>query len=115
LIGGTIMGLGIFGAARARTAGEATLWISISLAGISAAAPVVWSLPSLIAPSDSSGTLGAIMNFWGQISGIVAPIATGYLVRQGTSFFWAFGLAAIYLLVGIAAYVFLLGSIEPLG
>ena len=114
LVGGTTMGLGILGAARARSAPEALLWISISLAGISLAAPVVWSLPSLIAPSGSVGKLGGTMNFCGQISGIVAPIATGYLVSASHSFAWAFGVATSYLLLGIVAYIFLLGRIEPI-
>ena len=113
LVGGTTMGLGIFGAAHARSATEAILWISISLAGISAAAPVVWSLPSLIGPRGSVGTLGGAMNFCGQISGIVAPILTGYVVSSRHSFAWAFGVAAIYLFVGISAYIVLLGRIEP--
>ncbi|MGC2401009.1 MAG: MFS transporter [Acidobacteriaceae bacterium] len=113
LVGGTTMGLGILGASYARSAAEAVFWISISVAGISAAAPVVWSLPSLIGPSGSVGTLAATMNFCGQISGIVAPIVTGYVVSVRHSFAWAFGAAAIYLLVGIAAYLFLLGRIEP--
>jgi MFS family permease len=113
LVGGTTMGLGIFGAARARSATEALLWISISLTGIAVASPVVWSLPSLIGPNGSVGTLGGAMNFCGQISGIVAPIVTGYVVSAHHSFAWAFGFAAIYLLVGISAYIFLLGRIEP--
>jgi ACS family D-galactonate transporter-like MFS transporter len=113
LVGGTTMGLGIFGVAHARSASEALLWISISLVGISVAAPVVWSLPSLIGPSGSVGTLGGAMNFCGQISGIVAPIVTGYVVSARHSFAWAFGFAAIYLLLGISAYIFLLGRIEP--
>ncbi len=113
LVGGTTMGLGIFGVAHARSAAEALLWISISLAGIAVASPVVWSLPSLIGPSGSVGTMGGAMNFCGQISGIVAPIVTGYVVSARHSFAWAFGVAAIYLLVGISAYIFLLGRIEP--
>jgi len=63
LIGGTTLGLGILGAARARTPLEAVFWISIALGGLSAASPVGWSIPSLIAPRESVGTLGGIMNF----------------------------------------------------
>ena len=50
LIGGTTMGLGIIGAAYAQTATSALIWISISLGGLSAAAAVGWSVPSLIGP-----------------------------------------------------------------
>ena len=114
LIGGTALGLGIFGAAQAHTATRALIWISISIGGLAAAAPVGWSLPSLIAPSNSVGKLGGIINFSNQLSGIAAPIMTGYLVTWTHSFAWAFGAAAAYLVIGIAGYIFLLGRIEPI-
>ncbi len=109
---GTAFGLGILGAANAHTALRALVWISISIGGLSAAAPVGWSVPSLIAPRGSVGTVGGIMNFSNQVSGVVAPILTGYVVALTHSYAWAFGIAAIYLLIGIASYLFLLGKIE---
>jgi MFS transporter, ACS family, D-galactonate transporter len=112
LIGGTSMGLGIIGAAYAQTATTALIWISISLGGLSAAAAVGWSVPSLIGPRGSVGTLAGIMNFSSQVSGILAPIVTGYLVSARHSFGWAFGVSAIYLCIGISAYIFMLGRIE---
>src|SRR6266446_6225889 len=114
LIGGTTLGLGILGAARAWTPLEAVFWISIALGGLSAASPVGWSIPSLIAPRESVGTLGGIMNFCNQLSGITAPIVTGYIVAGTQSFSWAFAAAAAFLVVGIAGYVFLLGNMEPI-
>ena len=114
LIGGTAMGLGILGAAHAQTANAAVFWISVSLAGLSAAAPVGWSIPSLIAPRESVGTVGGIMNFCNQVAGIVAPIATGYIVSGTKSFSWAFNAAAVVLAIGIAGYVFLLGNMETI-
>ena len=114
LIGGTTMGLGIVGAAYAETATSALLWISISLAGLSAASAIGWSIPSLIGPQGSVGTLGGIQNFSGQVSGIAAPIVTGYLVTARHSFGWAFGVAGIYLCIGILAYIFLLGRLEKI-
>lgn len=114
LIGGTALGLGIFGATYAHTTLGAVLWISLSLGGLSAAAPVAWSIPSLIAPRESVGTLGGAMNLGSQISAITAPIATGYIADITHSYFWAFGAAAIFLAVGVAAYLFLLGRIEPI-
>jgi MFS transporter, ACS family, D-galactonate transporter len=114
LVGGTAFGLGILGAANTRSATHALIWISISIGGLSAASPVGWSVPSLIAPRSSVGRVGGIINFSNQVSGIVAPIITGYLVTARQSFAWAFGVSAIYLLIGIAAYLFLLGRIEPM-
>lgn len=112
LVGGTACGLGILGAAHAQNAMQALIWITVSIGGLSAAAPVGWSIPSLIASRHNVGRVGGIMNFSSQISGIAAPIFTGYMAARH-SFAWAFGAAAIYLAVGIAAYIFLLGEIEP--
>jgi ACS family D-galactonate transporter-like MFS transporter len=113
LICGTAFGLGILGAAKAHDAMQALVWISISIGGLSAAAPVGWSAPSLIASRGNVGRVGGILNFSNQLSGIAAPILTGYLFSIFHSFAWAFGAAAIYLTIGIAAYIVLLGRIEP--
>jgi MFS transporter, ACS family, D-galactonate transporter len=114
LVGGTAFGLGILGAAHAHTPSTALFWISVSLGGLAAAAPVGWSIPSLIAPEGSVGTLGGILNFGNQLSAIVAPIVTGYVVAATQSFAWAFVVATAFLLAGIAGYVFWLGRIEPI-
>jgi MFS transporter, ACS family, D-galactonate transporter len=114
LVCGTAFGLGILGAAHAHTATRALIWISISLGGLSAAAPVGWSIPSMIAPRGSTGTVGGIINFSNQISGIAAPIITGYIIAATRSYAWAFGVSAIYLLIGISSYIFLLGEIKQI-
>ena len=112
LIGGTLFGLGILGAAKAHTATQALIWISISIGGLSAAAPVGWSVPGLIASRNNVGRVGGIMNFSNQLSGIAASTITGYLFAAH-QIAWVFGIAGIYLAIGITAYIFLLGRIEP--
>lgn len=112
LVGGTTCGLGILGAAHAHSAQQALVWISVSIGGLSAASPVGWSIPSLIASRNNVGKVGGIVNFSNQLSGISAPIVTGYLVAARQTFAWAFCVSAIYLVFGIAAYIFLLGKIE---
>ena len=112
LIGGTMFGLGILGAAHAHNATQALIWISISIGGLSAAAPVGWSVPALIASRNNVGRVGGIMNFSNQVSGIAASTITGYLFAAH-QVAWVFGIAGIYLAIGIGAYIFLLGRIEP--
>lgn len=112
IVVGTSFGLGILGAVHAHTATRALLWISVSIGGLAAASPVGWSVPSMIAPRGSVGTVGGIVNFSNQLSGIAAPIVTGYVVARTQSYAWAFGISGIYLLIGIASYIFLLGRIE---
>ncbi len=114
LVAGTSFGLAIAGAMSTRNPALALLWISLALGGLSAAAPVGWSVPSLIAPGDSVGKVGGILNFGNQIAGICSPIVTGYLAGPENSFSSAFAVAAAILLIGIAAYIFLLGKIEQI-
>lgn len=111
LVGGTALGLGIVGAGWSHSTGHALCWISLSIGGLSAAAPVGWSIPSLIAPRGGVGRVGGILNFSNQLSGIAAPIITGYLVYARHAFTMAFVVAGAYLVVGICAYIFLLRDI----
>ena len=112
LVGGTAFGLGILGAAHAHTrhAGPDLDQHFDWRSGRGGAGG--WSLPSLIARRNDVGKVGGIINFSNQISGICAPIITGYLVTAFHSYAWAFGVAAAYLAIGIAAYIFMLGKIE---
>jgi ACS family D-galactonate transporter-like MFS transporter len=113
LVCGMMFGLGLLGAANVHTPLRALVWISLSIGGLAAAAPIGWSVPSMIAPRGSVGKVGGIVNFANQLSGIAAPIVTGYIVAATHSFVWAFRIAVGYLLVGIVSYIFLLGRIEP--
>ncbi len=114
LIVGTACGMGLLGAASAHTPLRALIWISIAIGGLAAASPVGWSIPSMIAPLGSVGTVGGIVNFSNQISGIAAPIVTGYLVAATHSYVWAFRISAMYVVIGILSYIFLLGEIRQL-
>ncbi|MGA7525486.1 MAG: MFS transporter [Acidobacteriaceae bacterium] len=114
LVGGTSLGLGILAAGFAHTPLQALGWITLANSGLAAASPVGWSMPSLIAPRGSVGRVGGIMNFSNQISGIAAPVVTGYLVNARHSYTAAFAVAAGYLLVGISGYLFLLRDTKPL-
>jgi ACS family D-galactonate transporter-like MFS transporter len=114
LIGGMVLGLAVLGAPFTTNPRWAVFWISIALSGLAAAAPVGWSIPSLIAPRGGTATIGGVMNFFNNLMGVVAPIVTGYIVAATDSFSAAFIAAGIVLVIGIAAYVFLLGRLDPI-
>jgi MFS transporter, ACS family, D-galactonate transporter len=114
LIIGMCTGLAVLGATATTRPGIALAWISLALTGLSAAAPVAWSLPSLIAPKGGVGAVGGVMNFSNNMMGVVAPIVTGFVLGRTHSFIDAFLVAGLMLLAGVAAFVFLLGRIEPL-
>ena len=114
LVVGMLLGLAVFGATLTADPVWAVVWISIALSGLAAAAPVGWSIPSLIAPRGGTGTIGGIMNFLNNLMGVVAPVTTGYIVGATQSFSYAFLIAGVVLVIGILAYVVLLGSLVPI-
>jgi MFS transporter, ACS family, D-galactonate transporter len=114
MVGGMAMGLAILGTTRAHSPMVALLWISLALGGLAAAAPVAWTVPSLIAPRESVGRVSGIVNLCGQIAAISAPIVTAYIVTATRSFAAAFATCTVILFLGIVGYIFLLGRIEPI-
>jgi hypothetical protein len=104
----------VFGAVTTTDPVWAISWISIALSGSSAAAPVGSSLVSLIAPRGGTGTIGGIVNFANNLMGVAAPVITGFIVGLTQSFAGAFLVAGVVLVVGIFAYVVILGRIEPI-
>ncbi len=114
LVSGMVLGLAVFGATTTDNPGWAIFWITIALSGLSAAAPVGWSIPSLIAPRGGTGSIGGIMNFLNNLMGAVAPAVTGILVGATNSFTSAFFVAGVVLLIGIFSYIVVLGRIEPI-
>lgn len=112
LVGGTALGIFVVAPAFSHQPTVVLVCLSLALSGLAAAAPVVWSMPSLLAPEGGTGRVGAIMNLANQIAAIAAPVATGYIRSATHSFGPAFEVAAAVLVFGIASYVFLLGKIE---
>ena len=110
LVGGMVLGLAVFGATMTTSPVWAIVWITIALSGLAAAAPVGWSIPSLIAPSGGTGTIGGVMNFFNNLMGAVAPAVTGFVVGATNSFSLAFLVAGVVLLIGIFFFVVVLGQ-----
>jgi ACS family D-galactonate transporter-like MFS transporter len=114
IVSGMMAGLAVFGATMTVDPIWAVVWITIALSGISAAAPVASSVVSLISPRGGTATIGGFTNFVNNLMGVAAPIITGFIVGWTKSFSGAFLVAGLVLLVGIFAYVFMLGRIEPI-
>ena len=114
LIAGLVLGFAVIGAAYTKDINVAVFWITVAVAGISFHAPVGWSIPALIAPSNSTGQVGGIMNFLNNVAGFFAPTITGIIVARTASFNAALITAAVILIVGIFSYVVVLGRIEKI-
>ena len=114
LVAGMLLGLTVIGAAFTHNPNIAIFWITLSLGGLAFSAPVGWSIPALIAPEGSVGTLGGIFNCVSGLLSLPAPIITGFIVQNTGSFASAFITAGIVIVFGIFCYVFLLGRIEQI-
>ena len=112
LLGGTGLGLLVLAPAFSSDALPVLVCLSLALSGLSAAAPVVWTIPSLLAPPGGVGRVGSVMNLANQLAAITAPILTGYIRVSTHSFGAAFALAGIVLFFGLAGYALLLGKID---
>lgn len=112
IVCGMVCGLALIGAGPAHTARAALFWITVSISGLAAAAPVMWTAPSLIAPRGNVATVSSFINFCGQIGAISAPILTGYLLTSTHNFRAAFVAAAALLVLGVVAYFTMVRTIE---
>jgi MFS family permease len=65
------------------------------------------------APPEEVGIWSGFQNFTGNIGGIVAPAATGFLIGLTGSYLPGFALATAILLCGILAYGIVIGEIKP--
>jgi MFS family permease len=65
------------------------------------------------APSGAVGIWTGAENFAGNLAGIIAPLAVGFLIKSYGSYIPGFQLAPIILLAGVLAYWFVVGDLKP--
>jgi MFS transporter, ACS family, D-galactonate transporter len=71
-----------------------------------------WTLISDVAPKSMVGLTGGVFNLCANLAGIVTPIVIGFVVQSTGSFYGALAYVAALGLVGVAAYVFIVGPVE---
>ncbi|MGP8245643.1 MAG: MFS transporter [Bryobacteraceae bacterium] len=72
----------------------------------------VWAITQTLAGPRAAGKWTGVQNGFGNLSGVVAPWFTGWVVGRTGSFFWAFAVASGVALAGAAILVFGMGRIE---
>jgi ACS family glucarate transporter-like MFS transporter len=87
------------------------VWLlTISLCGLGLASPNTWTLTAAVCQKKIVGTVAGIQNFGGNLGGIIAPALTGFIAHKTKSFALALGVTGAVLVVGMAAYWFLIGE-----
>jgi ACS family D-galactonate transporter-like MFS transporter len=116
LVGGMLVSSCIALAAIVPSAGVAIALFCVSFASIAFTGASVWSLPSDVAPTKAHvASLAGIMNFAGNLAGICIATFTGVMVAiTHGSFVVPLAVGGIVLIIGAAAFLFIVGPIEPL-
>lgn len=108
------IGIAVLGAAFTTNPVIAITFLSLSLGALTISAATAWSVPGLIATTDTVATVGGVMNFFANLMGIAAPIVTGFIASGTGTFSLGFIVAGAFLVIGVLCYLFLLGRIEPI-
>ena len=72
----------------------------------------VFAVLQSCAPPEEVGVWTGFENFAGNLGGVIAPTATGFLISRTGSYLPGFALAALVLLIGLLAYWFVVGELK---
>ena len=111
-VGHTIAAMGIVACA---IAGSHTylVWLMAAGVGRGMANPGAFVIAQTLAGSQATGTWTGFQIFFANLSGVIAPALTGFLVSRTGTFLAAFEIAAAVSLAGGLAWVLAVGPIEP--
>ena len=110
VITGLLLSMSIIGANYVNSTGLIIFFMCLAFFG-NGFASITWIFVSTLAPKHLVGLTGGVFNFIGNLSGIVVPIAIGFLARGG-KFAPALVFVACLGLAGALSYIFLVGKIE---
>ncbi|MFZ0737229.1 MAG: MFS transporter [Candidatus Acidiferrales bacterium] len=72
----------------------------------------IWAITQTLAGPKAAGRWTGFQNFVGNLSGIVAPALTGFVLERTGHFYWAFAITTSIGILGTASWVFLVGPVE---
>lgn len=106
------MGVFLIAAMRAAHADTAIAFLILaSLVGLSTGN--LLAILQSCAPAEQVGIWTGAENFAGNLAGIIAPLAVGFLITSYGSYIPGFELASIILLLGVLAYWFVVVDLKP--
>ena len=71
-----------------------------------------WAITQALAGPKAAGKWTGFQNFLGNMAGIVTGTLTGGILNHTHRFFWAFTATAIFALIAVICYVYIVGPIE---
>jgi nitrate/nitrite transporter NarK len=108
--------MGFFLMAAMRTAHNGiAIWFLIAASLVGLATGNLLAILQSCAPAEAVGIWTGAENCAGNLAGIIAPLAVGFLITSFGSYAPGFEIASILLFVGVLAYWFLVGDLKPRG
>jgi MFS transporter, ACS family, D-galactonate transporter len=71
-----------------------------------------WAITQTLAGPQAAGRWTGVQNFVGNLSGVVAPALTGFVVDRTGQFFWPFAITGGVCLLGAISWVFAVGPVR---
>ncbi len=72
----------------------------------------IWAITQTLAGPYAAGRWTGMQNFVGNLSGIVAPALTGFVLDRTGHFYWPFAILSVVALLGSLSWVFLVGPVR---
>jgi len=88
--------------------------LNVAYAGLGLVVSNHWAITQTIAGPAAVGRWSGGQNFMGAVMGIIAPIASGYIVQLTGNYSLAFLIMAVLAITGAVAYVFMVGEVAPI-
>src|SRR5215831_7721586 len=108
------MGTFLIAAMRTPHTGNA-IWLLIGASLVGLATGNLLAILQSCAPAEAVGIWTGAENFAGNLAGIIAPLAVGFLITSYGSYVPGFELASIVLFLGVLAYWLVVGELKPQG
>jgi cyanate permease len=114
------MVIGLFGAAIATVgcaiAGPTTYlpWLLCAGAGCGMTGPGLFTFPQTLAGTQAVGRWYGWQNGFANLSGVVGPALTGFVLESTNNFRAPFAVAAAICIAGGLAWIFIVGRVEPI-
>ena len=92
------------------------LCVALVILGIVAfgvSASNIWAITQTLAGQRATGRWVGFQSFFGNMSGMVAPAVTGYVLQRTGQFYWAFLIVACVAFASAASWILLVGRVEP--
>jgi ACS family glucarate transporter-like MFS transporter len=93
---------------------SAVALLTLSVAGETGIGGMMWTIGAEVSPPKMAGSFTGSMNTIGAMSGIVAPVLTGIIVKLSGSFRLALAIGGCFVLLAALSIFWIVPEIKPI-